>query len=378
MQSGEPERELGSGSQGKNDLPERQSPVIGPDGTVYVITASPHARSYDNEWENLRIMAIRDGSEAWSRRLEYSGISGPEIKAHGDLHHVSRTVTKDYETNLLNRIRGKEDKSSFMDCLEILGNDNTVRHYAPVIPPRDVESFSAHFYIDNSPLPFGIAPDGSACKMRDHGTAQGFSPEGRPTWAFTFSSRTLLCQGEKSEITADLVYDREGNLYLTGYHHDDTANGRWITRIVKLDGTGTLQYDCIVPGMCPELITPVVTDRGELVVVTHEPDKYGKGVQHVLFIGTEGEVRRDIKADPGFCWDNGFIQNIMPGAEGEVLLERLGQGKRAVLGISARPLKESVIEASEKQEDKIEVTDREIIIDDVRMPIHEWNIASAR
>jgi hypothetical protein len=78
--------------------------------------------------------------------------------------------------------------------------------------------------------------------------------------------------------------------------------------------------------MCPERITPMVTDKGEFVVVTHEPDRYGKGVQHILFIGAEGEVRRDIRADPGKHWENGFIRSIIPGAESEMLVERIGRG----------------------------------------------------
>jgi hypothetical protein len=74
--------------------------------------------------------------------------------------------------------------------------------------------------------------------MSDGDTAQGFSPEGRLTWAFTFSFRTLLCQDETREIMADPVYDREGNVYLAGYHHDDVGQGRWMTHLAKLDGKG--------------------------------------------------------------------------------------------------------------------------------------------
>jgi len=358
--------------------PHNKPPVIGSDGTVYVIAADDCIGS-----ENFRVMALRDGKEAWSHRLDWGGEKGPEIKVQGDQLFVSRKITREFKEKGKGFFGRTKTVSKYVDRLECIRNDGTVKYTAVMNDPAE-DSWSD----PSEAMPFGTGPDGSACKLKDHKTAQALSPDGAPLWTFTLHHNDPKAGQDLAWLTGAPVFDRDGNVYLLGLQRQSFSTTDRDTRVIKLDGQGKLQYDCTIPGVGPKSIDPVVTDNGELIAVTREDHE---GPEHIVLISPEGIVRNDVQVPPMPRHDrygepqntsNGMIQNIMPGADGEVLVESatlgLGAGgqERAVLALPcfSRVLLETAIRQADEQTARgaeVEITEKEIIIDDMKMPRHQ-------
>lgn len=350
--------------------PLNVAPRIGPDGTIYVLT-SDDALGY----KNCRLMAVREGREQWSRPL-MSPSSNVEV-AGSDVVVRETVEAPQSPPSLLERIFVPRKDPSYVQRVTRLDANGTVRYTKTMGDPIKLS------WSDDFPTArFGAGPDGGTYIALRRGQLTALATDGCATWTRDLGP-TDAGNRAGAWIQADPLSDGDGNVYVTAYVHDPSHDDRNGMHAMKIALDGALRYDTVVGTGRHKGVPPVLTSKGELVVVT---ETRGGGIaqveeEHLTVVSPDGHIAQDLVCTStgagGWNTDHGLIRSVSPGRDGEVIVElepyyyNSPGGRTITVVPTDRPPKaSSQIESGvpTQKPGTVEVREEQVVIGGVKIP----------
>ena len=351
------------------DLPFKMAPHVAADGTVYVVAADDALG-----FKNCRLMAVRDGREQWSRRLT-SPSSSVEVAGTDAVLRETVEAPKP-PPSLLERIFSPREDPSYTQRITRLDPQGAVR-YSTLWGDSVTQSWSDDFPTAR----FAAGPDGSAYICRGDGLVAALASDGSPAW-MRETGPTASDGKRHAWILTDPLTDSAGNVYVTTSVRDpqnEHVNG---VHAVKLAPDGATRYDVIVGTYPFKDLAPVLTPKGELVVVTESRDGGIARVEeeHVTVVAPDGRITQDLVCTStgvgNWNTENGLIRSLAPGRDGELIVELepyyyTSPGGRSIVAVPTdRPDPKAAVDpvAPANPAGTVEVQDEQVVIGGVKIP----------
>lgn len=256
-----------------NDSP----PVIGPDGTVYIVAAQDHISFKD---ENQALVAIKDGKELWRYKShgDYTGDPQPLVGKDGTIYFGA---DKDVKKGIIFK---KTEEKPFLIALNPDGSEKfkaDVKYWPSYVSTQLTEG-----------------PDGTIYACHGDKELTAFNPDtGKEKWHFHLDNRVKMDRAI-ARLNQVPGFDEEGNLYLAsditsnypeGYLIKMNSNGEKIWE--KSMGTGFSTR----PHIGPDGRIWVGTGRGDLASYSKDGDfkgtyRVGHMFSNNFAFGDEGEI----------------------------------------------------------------------------------------
>ncbi len=258
-----------------NDSP----PALGPDGTVYILTAQDHISFQD---ENQALVAIKDGKELWRYKAhgDHTGDPQPLVGKDGTIYFGAN---KDVKKGFI--FREKEEKP-FLIALNPDGSEKfraKVKYWPSYVSTQLTEG-----------------PDGTIYACHGDKELTAFDPQtGKEKWNFHLDDRVKMdYSGSIARLNQVPTFDEEGNLYIASDITSSYPDGH----LIKLDSQGKEQWEksfkggfSTKPHLGPDGSIWLGTGRGELT--SYSKDGELKGKYHVghmssnnFAFGNDGEI----------------------------------------------------------------------------------------
>ncbi|MCE7873209.1 hypothetical protein DYH09_22930 [bacterium CPR1] len=233
-------------------------PAVAADGTTYFLTRTDH---YGVTEPNMKLVAIKDGAERWSREMEGDYTGNPQILLGRD------------GTVWVSGGKLREKKGWFSEAREqayLLGYtpEGGLKHKLPVS--------SWPSYVHTS---LGEGADGTVYACHGETSLTAFGPDGAERWTYRLKGRLAPFQSSSPRLRQGPLVDTDANVYLT----TGTTSAYPEGYVIKLDPGGKEVWRVNVQGGLasrPELgkdgLLYVASDCGELLQLTTEGKLLGQ------------------------------------------------------------------------------------------------------